>query len=180
MSTRALNNPPQLIVRRLRNSATSGLLECGPYRMRCALGRGGVTVRKREGDGGTPRAAMHLLKVYYNPARGPRPVTSLPVRAIRPCDGWCDDPKDRNYNRAIQHPYAASAEHLEREDALYDLIIVLDFNIMPRRRGGGSAIFMHVAQPGYLPTEGCIALKLADLRLLLRIAGPRTRVITAL
>lgn len=178
MSTRASNNPRKLIVRRLRASATSGLLEFGPYRMRCALGRGGIRAGKREGDGATPRAAMRLLDVYYNPSRGPRPATALNVRAIRIHDGWCDDPRDRNYNRTVRHPYPASAEHLWREDALYDLIVVLDYNIKPRRRGGGSAIFMHVARPGYLPTEGCIALRLADLRKLLRVISPRTRVLT--
>lgn len=180
MQTRAKNTTRQFVVRRLRNSATSGVLEYGPYRMRCALGHGGIRARKREGDGATPRTAMRLLAVYYNPSRGPRPITPLPVRAIRRGDGWCDDPADRNYNRAIQHPYAGSAEHLWRGDGLYDLIVVLDYNIKPRKRGVGSAIFMHVARPGYLPTEGCVALKPSDLRRVLRIAGRRTRLTTTL
>lgn len=177
MSTSALHNPRQLIVRRIRSSATSGVLDCGPYQMRCALGRSGIRALKREGDGATPRNAMRLLSVYYNRSRGPRPVTALPVHAIRPCDAWCDDPKDRNYNRAVRHPYAASAEHLWRVDGVYDLIVVLDYNIKPRRRGAGSAIFMHVARPGYQPTEGCIALKPADLLKVLRIARRNTRVV---
>lgn len=177
MSTRALHNTRQLIVRRLRASATRGVLEYGHYRMRCALGRGGIRALKREGDGATPRAAMRLLSVYYNPTRGSRPASALDVRAIRSNDGWCDDPKDRNYNRAVRHPYAASAEHLWRADAVYDLIVVLDYNIRPRRRGAGSAIFMHVARPGYQPTEGCIALQPADLLKLLRTARRGTRVV---
>ena len=145
--------------------------------MRCALGRGGISALKREGDGATPRAAMRLLSVYYNPSRGSRPSTALDVRAIRSNDSWCDDPRDRNYNRAVRHPYPTSAEHLWRADALYDLIVVLDYNIRPRRRGAGSAIFMHVARPGYQPTEGCIALQPADLLKLLRIARRGTRVV---
>lgn len=147
--------------------------------MRCALGRGGIRATKREGDGATPRTAMRLLSVYYNPSRGPRPLTALPVRAIDRCDGWCDDPSDRNYNRAVRHPYTARAERLWRDDSVYDLIVVLDYNIRPRRRGAGSAIFMHVARPGYLPTEGCIALRADDLRRVLRVVGSRTRVIAA-
>lgn len=145
--------------------------------MRCALGRGGISAMKREGDGATPRAAMRLLFVYYNPSRGPRPSTALDVRAIRSNDGWCDDPSDRNYNRAVRHPYPTSAEHLWRADAVYDLIVVLDYNIRPRRRGAGSAIFMHIARSGYQPTEGCIALQPADLLKLLRIARRGTRVV---
>lgn len=148
--------------------------------MPCALGRSGVRTMKREGDGATPRTAMRILSVYYNPSRGPRPLTALPVRAIHPSDGWCDAPADRNYNRAVRHPYPVSAEHLWRADAVYDLIVVLDYNIRPRSRGAGSAIFMHIARAGYQPTEGCIALRAADLRKVLSIANGRTRVLTDL
>jgi L,D-peptidoglycan transpeptidase YkuD (ErfK/YbiS/YcfS/YnhG family) len=94
----------------------------------------------------------------------------LPVRAIRRHDGWCDASADRNYNRPVRLPYAASAERLWREDALYDVVVVLDYNKRPRVRGRGSAIFMHVARPGYAPTEGCIALARGHLlRLLERL-----------
>ena len=97
--------------------------------------------------------------------------TALPVRAIRRRDGWCDAPADRNYNRPVRLPYPASAERLWREDALYDLVVVLDYNERPRVRGRGSAIFMHVAKPGYAPTEGCIALARPHLvRLLERLS----------
>jgi L,D-peptidoglycan transpeptidase YkuD (ErfK/YbiS/YcfS/YnhG family) len=91
-------------------------------------------------------------------------VTALPRRAIRPDDGWCDAPADRNYNRRVRLPYLASTERLSRDDALYDIVVVLDYNIRHRSRGAGSAIFMHVARPGWLPTEGCIALAEHDLR----------------
>ena len=87
----------------------------------------------------------------------------LPARAIRPDDGWCDASADRNYNRPVRHPYSASAERLWRSDGLYDLVVVLAYNERPRVRGRGSAIFMHVARPGYAPTEGCIALARAHL-----------------
>jgi L,D-peptidoglycan transpeptidase YkuD (ErfK/YbiS/YcfS/YnhG family) len=98
---------------------------------------------------------------------------------IRPDDGWVDAPEDRNYNRAVRHPYAASAERMWRADRLYDIVAILDHNARPRVRGGGSAIFMHVARPGYQPTAGCIALSLRDLRLLLARAGRRAIVIVA-
>jgi L,D-peptidoglycan transpeptidase YkuD (ErfK/YbiS/YcfS/YnhG family) len=149
-------------------------------RLRCALGRAGVKARKREGDGATPRSRMDLHKVYYNPARAGRPATALPVSAARPNDGWCDAPSDRNYNRRVCHPYPVSAERLWRTDGLYDLVVVLDYNITPRVRGLGSAIFMHVARPGYTPTEGCIALKRGDLQKLLARVRPGSRLMTAI
>ena len=77
---------------------------------------------------------------------------------MRPDEGWCDAPADRNYNRSVKHPYRASAERLWRADGLYDVLVVLDYNERPRVRGRGSAIFVHVARPDYAPTEGCIAL----------------------
>jgi len=109
--------------------------------------------------------------VYYRPDRMPRPRTMLPLRALRPNDGWCDAPDDRNYNRPVRLPYPASAEEMWRRDRLYDIVVVLGHNDRPRRRGLGSAIFMHVARSGFEPTAGCIALRRADLaRLLARLA----------
>jgi L,D-peptidoglycan transpeptidase YkuD (ErfK/YbiS/YcfS/YnhG family) len=134
----------------------------------CALGRSGRRARKREGDGATPVGCWRLLTVLYRPDRGRRPVTGLPVRRLAPADGWCDAPADRNYNRPVRHPYPASAERLWRADGLYDLIVVLSHNARPRVRGAGSAVFMHVARPGYAPTEGCIALRPEHLRRVLQ------------
>jgi L,D-peptidoglycan transpeptidase YkuD (ErfK/YbiS/YcfS/YnhG family) len=92
------------------------------------------------------------------------------VRPIRPADGWCDAPADGNYNRRVKLPYSASHERLWRDDALYDLVVVLGYNDRPRSLGRGSAIFMHLARPGYVPTAGCIALSRADmLKLLARL-----------
>ncbi len=117
-----------------------------------------------------------MRAVLYRPDRVRRPRTRLPVRPIRPHDGWCDAPADRNYNRPVRHPYPASAERLWRADGLYDVVVVLGYNDRPRVRGRGSAIFMHVARPGYAPTEGCIALARPHLLRLLERLGPRSAV----
>jgi len=148
-----------------------GVLKVGGLAFPCALGRKGCRVRKREGDGATPVGRWRLVAVLYRPDRGRRPPTRLPVRPIRPDDGWCDAPTDRNYNRHVRHPYPASAERLWREDGLYDLVVVLDHNARPRVRGAGSAVFMHLARPGYQPTEGCIALSREHLLRLLQRLG---------
>ncbi len=157
-------------------AATRGVAVFGGIRTPCALGRGGRVAHKREGDGATPIGLWPMRQVLYRADRVRRPVTGLPVTPIRPHDGWCDDPRDRNYNRAIRLPYPARHERLWRDDHLYDLLVVLGYNDMPRIRARGSAIFMHLAAPGFKPTEGCIAFRETDLRQLLAVAGAQTAV----
>jgi L,D-peptidoglycan transpeptidase YkuD (ErfK/YbiS/YcfS/YnhG family) len=132
-----------------------------------ALGRTGIRALKREGDGGTPLGRFPIRQVLYRADRILRPRTQIPVHAIRQHDGWCDDPADRNYNRLIRLPSRRSAEGLKRADHLYDLVLVLGYNDRPRVKGKGSAIFVHLARPGFTPTDGCIALTRPDLMLLL-------------
>ncbi|MGH6865927.1 MAG: L,D-transpeptidase family protein [Methyloceanibacter sp.] len=129
---------------------------------RVALGRGGIRALKREGDGATPLGRFPVRQVLYRADRRPRPHTPLPVHVIRD-DGWCDDPRDRNYNRMVKLPSRRSAESLKRADNLYDVVLVLGYNDRPRVRGKGSAIFVHLARPGYTPTDGCIALAKPNL-----------------
>lgn len=167
--------PRTVVVAGLSPAATRGMTRLGGLAFACALGRSGRRVRKREGDGATPIGSWRLLGVLYRADRVRRPVTALPVRPIAPVDGWCDAPGDRNYNRYVRHPYPASAERLWRDDSLYDVVVVLSHNRRPRVQGAGSAVFMHVAQSGYAPTAGCIALKRTHLLRLLARLGPGAR-----
>ena len=89
------------------------------------------------------------------------------MRPLRPSDGWCDDPISAVYNQRVTLPCRAGHEKLWRADHLYDLVIVVDYNVRPRRKNRGSAIFLHCARPDFAPTEGCIALRPDDLRRLL-------------
>lgn len=143
-------------------------------RVRCALGRGGVIAAadKREGDGATPLGAWPMLRVLFRPDRVSAPATALPVEAIKPEDGWCDDSGDDLYNRPVTLPYPASCETMWREDELYDVVVILAHNDDPPVPGLGSAIFLHCAKPDYSPTEGCVALAKADLLELLSVARP--------
>ena len=144
-----------------------GLVNVEGVVFRCALGKTGISAFKREGDGATPLGRLRLLGGYVRGERHPARRSGLALILIRADMGWCDAPADANYNRPVRLPFRASHEKLLRGDRLYDFCIVLDWNIRPRRRNGGSAIFLHLARPGFQPTEGCIALqRRAMLRLL--------------
>ncbi len=164
-----------LVVRARPGKPMQGLLQAGKLVIPCALGKGGITANKREGDGATPLAAMRILSGYFRNERfaGAR-RTLLPMAATDAGLGWCDAPGDRNYNRPVRLPCKASHETMQRADHLYDACLVLDWNIAPRRRGRGSAIFFHLARPGYTPTEGCVAISRRDMERLLPHLSRRT------
>jgi len=136
-------------------------------RAACAIGRGGIRVHKEEGDGATPAGTLNLLRVLYRADRLGVPRTTLRKVPIGPDDGWCDDPASSDYNRPIRLPHEARHERLWRDDAVYDVLVVLDWNLAPIVRGLGSAIFLHIAARDLAPTEGCVAVSLPDLAQLL-------------
>jgi L,D-peptidoglycan transpeptidase YkuD (ErfK/YbiS/YcfS/YnhG family) len=163
----------RIVVRPKPGDRRKGLLQVGGTVFPCALGRAGITSNKREGDGATPLASMRLLSGYVRRRRFAL-RSSLPLRTISPTLGWCEVPDDRNYNRPVRMPYTASHERMLRQDGLYDACIVLDWNVRPRRRGRGSAIFFHLARPGFTPTAGCVAVTHAVMQRLLPLLSRRT------
>lgn len=135
--------------------------------MPCTIGKSGATRAKREGDHRTPRGRLSVREWYAPP--GPR---RLPHRhgtpeTITPSVGWCDDPAAPAYNRAVRLPASASHESMARIDGKYDMVGVLDWNMRPRIRGRGSAIFFHINDDPQKGTEGCVALTRAAMRRLL-------------
>ncbi len=156
--------------------SSGGVISWEEFQARCALGAGGLCAakKKREGDGATPTGDYYLRRLLYRADRTPPPRTTLPARAIREDDGWCDDTNDPAYNRPVALPYPASHEKLWREDHVYDLIGVLSHNDNPPAPGLGSAVFIHLARPDYSPTRGCIALAEPDLRALFAFASKET------
>jgi L,D-peptidoglycan transpeptidase YkuD (ErfK/YbiS/YcfS/YnhG family) len=155
-------------------AGSDGRFQIGERVVPCALGPSGVVeaAKKREGDGATPLGLWPLRRLLYRPDRGPPPRTALPIAPIAPDDGWRDDPADPAYNRPVKLPCAASAERLWRDDGIYDLVVVLGHNDDPPVAGAGSAIFLHLARPGYPPTQGCVALARPDLEAVLALAVP--------
>ena len=154
-----------------------GWLTAGGQAVPVALGRGGILANKREGDGGTPRGTFRPRQLWWRADRHARPRTFLPVRAIRPEDAWCEDPGDRHYNQPVRLEPGRGGDRLRRDDHLYDFIVEIDHNTLPRTAGRGSAVFLHLARAHFGPTAGCVAMtKPAMLRLLQRL-GPGTKIV---
>ena len=152
-------------------------LLAGQRALRTALGRASVKAAKREGDGGTPAGQFHPVRLRWRADRLPRPRTLLPVQPIAPNQAWCQDPKDRRYNRPFRRSASEPGDRLNRADGLYDLIVEIDHNTRPRVAGRGSAVFIHVARPGFGPTAGCIALTRDNLQRLVSRLSRKTRII---
>ena len=141
----------------------------------CTIGKTGVSGRKREGDGATPRGIHRIVGMLFRCDRIAQPVPwAVP---IRPGDLWSDDVGDAHYNLMVRAPYQPSHEVLRRADPLYDLVLLTDWNWPYAVKGRGSAIFLHQwRRPGY-PTEGCVAFKRAHLHEIARNISLRTRLI---
>lgn len=141
----------------------------------CAIGRGGLTWSKREGDGATPRGRHCITGCLYRPDRMHAPnIWAVP---IRPGDLWSDDPNDASYNQLVPAPHSHSHEVLRRPDPLYDLILLTDWNWPHATPGKGSAIFLHQWRKPRHPTEGCIALRRDHLHWIAARAAPGTRLL---
>jgi L,D-peptidoglycan transpeptidase YkuD (ErfK/YbiS/YcfS/YnhG family) len=129
----------------------------------CTLGRSGLTLDKREGDGATPTGTHRIMGMYFRPDRLCR--VNLPSWAvpIGPRDLWSDDVRDPDYNHLVRAPHGFSHEVMRRADPLYDLVMITDWNWPDATPGKGSAIFVHSwRRPGY-PTAGCVAFARPDL-----------------
>ena len=132
-------------------------------KFKCSLGKNGVTKNKVEGDKCTPSGIYRLKQVFYRADRINKITTNLKKIKIKKNMGWCDDPSSKRYNRLIKIPYKFSHEKLYRKDHIYDIVVILNYNMNPVVKKRGSAIFIHITKKNYLKTLGCIALKKNDL-----------------
>ncbi|WP_035266711.1 L,D-transpeptidase [Ahrensia sp. 13_GOM-1096m] len=169
-----------LRVQRQPGDPCKGIIVAQNRIISCALGRSGPSVFKREGDGATPaHRPLRPISGFFRGDRVQRPKSTLSFEALMPNDGWCDAPTHPNYNMPVDLPFGASHEKMMRDDKLYDIGIILDWNmpVTGRKRYGGSAIFFHLCKSGYKSTEGCIAVEEADMRWLLQYMTIDTTII---
>jgi len=155
----------------------SGYLKYKDFKFKCALGRAGIGEKKREGDNITPKGTFKIVKIYYRSDRIKKISAKFRVIKIKKNMGWCDDSKSGKYNQPIKLPTKYGHEILYRRDNIYDLILVLNYNMKPTIKNKGSAIFIHIAKKNYKKTAGCIVLKKADLVLLVKEINKNTKII---
>ena len=154
----------------------SGHLTFKNLKFRCTLGKAGIGKKIREGDSITPRGIFKLVKVFYRADKIKNLQTSLKKIRIKKNMGWCDDSKSKFYNKLIRLPSNFGCEKLYRSDRLYDLVVVLNYNLNPIIKNRGSAIFIHVAKKTFKKTEGCIALNKENLINLLSVIRKNTKI----
>jgi len=154
----------------------SGYLKYRDLQFKCALGKAGIGNKKIEGDKITPKGTFDIIKIYYRSDRIKKLSSKFRLIRITKKMGWCDDPKSKKYNQLIKLPTKYSHEILYRKENIYDLILVLNYNMKPTFKNKGSAIFIHIAKRNYKKTAGCVALKKSDLIYLVKKIQKNTKV----
>ena len=148
----------------------------GDFELKCCIGKSGVKKQKIEGDNSTPKGIFTIGTFYYRKDRVIKPFTNLKTKIIKPNIGWCNDSKNKSYNREIKIQKKVRYEKLFRQDYKYDYLIVINYNIKKTIPGKGSAIFIHLTK-NYHPTAGCIALKKQDFIILLKLINNKTKIV---
>ena len=145
------------------------------FKFKCVLGQSGIKKNKKEGDNATPKGIFSLGKIYYRADRIKKINTYFKCRIIKKYMGWCNDPRDLNYNKEFDLRSNKRGEKLFRKDHKYDIFITINYNTNPIVPNMGSAIFLHVTK-NYKPTAGCIAITIKNFLILTKFIKPKTKI----
>ena len=146
------------------------------YKVKCAIGKKGIGIKKKEGDFITPKGEFKIIKIFYRKDRLSRLKSRLKKIPITKDMAWCNDSKSNKYNKLVKYPFKFSTERLYRNDNIYDIILVLDFNLNPVRKNKGSAIFVHIAKKKYTSTEGCVAVSKKNLKNMIKNISHKSKI----
>ncbi len=147
------------------------------YKIKCAIGKRGISKNKYEGDLCTPIGKFTFEYLLYRKDKIKNLKTNIPKKVIKKNMGWCDDPKSEKYNKLIKFPFSYKAEKLFLNKEIYDLLLVINYNRNPVFPEKGSAIFLHIASKNFKPTKGCIAIKKKDFLKILPLIRKKTKII---
>ena len=145
------------------------------YKIKCSVGKRGITIKKLEGDNKTPAGVFKFKSLMYRQDRIPKIKSRLKKIIIKKNMGWCDDSNSKHYNKLIKFPFNFRAERLWLNKNIYDVIIVINFNMKPIIKKRGSAIFLHIAKKNYMSTKGCIAISKKNMKLLISKIDIKTK-----
>ena len=145
-------------------------------KVKCAIGKRGIGKKQKEGDQITPRGTFRIKNILYRKDKINYFRSVIKKTPIKKNMGWCDDPKSKDYNKLIKYPFNYKSEKLYRSNNIYDIILVLDFNMHPIKKNKGSAIFIHISNNKYSPTQGCIAIKKKELLKLIKFIDKKTKI----
>ena len=146
------------------------------YKLKCSIGKSGITSFKKERDLATPKGTFKLGLLYYRKDRIKTPQCKIRTKVIKKNMGWCNDSKSNKYNREISFPFKYQAEKLYRKDMIYDLLINIKYNCHPVIKNKGSAIFLHLKNDKNKATEGCIAIAKKDFLKIIPLIGRKTKI----
>lgn len=146
------------------------------YKVKCSIGKRGIGIKKKEGDLITPKGTFKIKQILYRADRIKLYSTKIKKKVISKNLGWCDDQSSKSYNKLIKYPFKFRSEKLYRSDNIYDIILVLNYNMNPVKRGKGSAIFIHVAKKNFSSTKGCIGIKKKILKKITQSVNNKTLV----
>ena len=147
------------------------------YKVKCAVGKRGIGTKKTEGDLITPKGEYKIKSILYRKDREKKLNSKIKKNVILKNMGWCDDPKSTKYNQLINFPFKYSAEKLYRKDNIYDIILVIEYNMKPIKKNKGSAIFLHITKQNFKRTEGCVAIKKRDLKKIILKLNKKSKLI---
>ena len=147
------------------------------YKLKCSIGKSGITHSKKEGDLTTPKGLFGLGLLYYRKDKIKLLKCKIKKRAIKKGMGWCNDSKSKKYNQEISFPFKYGAEKLYRKDKIYDIFINIKYNQLPIVKGKGSAIFLHLSNKKYKPTHGCVAIQKKDFLKILPLINNKTKIL---
>lgn len=151
-------------------------LSYGDYKVKCAVGKRGIKRKRKEGDLITPKGLFSIKSVFYRKDRIKNLKSKFKITPISKKMGWCNDSKSSKYNKLIKYPFKYGSEKLYRPDRVYDIILVLNYNMSPVIKNKGSAIFIHITNKKFKPTEGCVAIQRKHLRNILKRINRKTKV----
>ena len=132
------------------------------YRAKCSIGKRGIGIKRKEGDLITPKGKYKIKYILYRKDRV-KFQSKIKKIIITKKMGWCDDPNSKQYNKLVKLPSVYKYEKLYKKENIYDIILVLNYNMNPIVKNKGSAIFIHVAKKNYKKTEGCVAIEKKQL-----------------